>query len=442
MYGRVVFLHPDLGIGGAERLVVDAAVAVNRSGYGVKIITNHHDPTHCFEETMRPELNVVTVCQWFPRSFLGRFRALFACIRLLIATIYLVCTCNARTDLIFLDQISAPLFLLRLFGFKTIFYCHFPDLLLTERRSILKKIYRWPIDYVEERSTGCADKILVNSNFTAGVFHTTFTSLKETRVEVVYPVSSLDNLKLPPAVLDVQDVSKCTGDKMLCRKALPTGTIPASSKFVFVSINRYERKKNISLAMFALNHLIHHWDELVEANSETERAKPSDVHLVIAGGYDTRVPENVEHYEELVKLAKELMIDNQVTFVRSCLSEMKSLLIAASDAVLYTPEGEHFGIVPVEAMFLSRPVVALDSGGPRETIVHGSTGFLCPTDPISLLPPSFASLLAHFIEDPSLSGRMGRAGYRRAVEKFSFEAFRKHMCDIIIQMYEDKKHNA
>ena len=32
---RVVFVHPDLGIGGAERLVVDAALALQQRGHKV-----------------------------------------------------------------------------------------------------------------------------------------------------------------------------------------------------------------------------------------------------------------------------------------------------------------------------------------------------------------------------------------------------------------------
>lgn len=56
---RVVFLHPDLGIGGAERLVVDAAVALKSQGCDVQIWTAHHDPTHCFSETLDPDLPVV-----------------------------------------------------------------------------------------------------------------------------------------------------------------------------------------------------------------------------------------------------------------------------------------------------------------------------------------------------------------------------------------------
>ncbi len=47
---RIVFLHPDLGIGGAERLVIDAAVGLQSRGHKVTLFTSHCDPTHCFEE--------------------------------------------------------------------------------------------------------------------------------------------------------------------------------------------------------------------------------------------------------------------------------------------------------------------------------------------------------------------------------------------------------
>lgn len=48
--GCHVFFHPDLGIGGAERLVVDAAVGLKKKGAKVVIYTNHCDPNHCFDE--------------------------------------------------------------------------------------------------------------------------------------------------------------------------------------------------------------------------------------------------------------------------------------------------------------------------------------------------------------------------------------------------------
>ncbi len=46
----------------------------------------------------------------------------------------------------------------------------------------------------------------------------------------------------------------------------------------------------------------------------------------------------------------------------------RALLLAACRAVLYTPQHEHFGIVPLEAMAARRPVVAVNSGGPVESV--------------------------------------------------------------------------
>lgn len=59
---RIAIVHPDLGIGrayerhpsllgGAERLVVDAAKVLQQRGHEVIIYTSHHDKKHCFEET-------------------------------------------------------------------------------------------------------------------------------------------------------------------------------------------------------------------------------------------------------------------------------------------------------------------------------------------------------------------------------------------------------
>lgn len=53
---NVVFFHPDLGIGGAERLVIDAAVGLQQRGHRVTIFTSHCDPSHCFEEARDGEL--------------------------------------------------------------------------------------------------------------------------------------------------------------------------------------------------------------------------------------------------------------------------------------------------------------------------------------------------------------------------------------------------
>lgn len=47
---HIVFFHPDLGIGGAERLIIDAAVGLQKRGHRVTIFTSHCDSRHCFDE--------------------------------------------------------------------------------------------------------------------------------------------------------------------------------------------------------------------------------------------------------------------------------------------------------------------------------------------------------------------------------------------------------
>jgi alpha-1,3/alpha-1,6-mannosyltransferase len=54
--------------------------------------------------------------------------------------------------------------------------------------------------------------------------------------------------------------------------------------------------------------------------------------------------------------------------------------LSSATVLIYTPSNEHFGIVPVEAMYACVPVVAVDSGGPRESIIDGQTGHLVEAD--------------------------------------------------------------
>ena len=44
--------------------------------------------------------------------------------------------------------------------------------------------------------------------------------------------------------------------------------------------------------------------------------------------------------------------------------QQKGGLIARSTCLLYTPSNEHFGITPLEAMYLSRPVIAVRAAIP------------------------------------------------------------------------------
>jgi alpha-1,3/alpha-1,6-mannosyltransferase len=153
---------------------------------------------------------------------------------------------------LFVDQLSANLPLLKWLASKPLFfYCHFPDKLLARgRESVFKRAYRLPFDVLEEFSMEFADAVAVNSEFTRGVVAATWHNLVEnTDVRVVYPSVGLE-------------------DGSSKEKADEVGPL-WRDKRVLLSINRFERKKDVALAIKAF------------AALPTEKRK--DARLVIAG---------------------------------------------------------------------------------------------------------------------------------------------------------------
>jgi len=76
------------------------------------------------------------------------------------------------------------------------------------------------------------------------------------------------------------------------------------------------------------------------------------------------------------------------------------------------------GISILEAMALRRPVVASAVGGIPEVITDGVDGVLVPPgDAVAL-----AEAIVRLIRDPGLRERIGEAGYRTVVDRFSIDA--------------------
>jgi phosphatidylinositol alpha-1,6-mannosyltransferase len=72
-------------------------------------------------------------------------------------------------------------------------------------------------------------------------------------------------------------------------------------------------------------------------------------------------------------------------------------------------EVEGWGNVFIEAAACGRPVVVGDSGGARETLVHGETGLLVDGRSVAGVADAVATLL----EDPAYARRLGKAGRAR-----------------------------
>ncbi|KAK5656233.1 hypothetical protein OQA88_4994 [Cercophora sp. LCS_1] len=424
----IVFLHPDLGIGGAERLVVDAAVGLQKRGHKVVIFTSHCDPSHCFDETRDGTLDVRVRGNWLiPPTILGRFAILCAILRQfhLILSICLFSSelTYLKPTVFFVDQLSAGLPLLKSQSSAPIFfYCHFPDLLLARgRESLLKRLYRVPFDGFEKWSMSFADSIAVNSEFTKGIVAGTWPGLaRKKRLEVVYPAIDISALSDDKEVVD--EVPK-----------------PWREKRVFLSINRFERKKDVGLA--------------IRAFAGLRKDKRRAAKLIVAGGYDQRVRENVEYHKELVELAEGLGLKSatattlvsalssaadegvEVLFLLSVPGRLKEVLLRAARLLVYTPSNEHFGIVPIEGMLRGVPVLAADSGGPRETVVEGVTGWLRDPEEVG----EWTGVMERVLDGGKELDEMGRKGRERVSDKFAVEGMAERLDGIFEELVKGVK---
>lgn len=189
-----------------------------------------------------------------------------------------------------------------------------------------------------------------------------------------------------------------------------------SDQPTLISLNRFEKKKNVALAVEAF------------ARIRTQEPSASNLRLVLggtflaimgcddpnisAGGYDPRLEDNMLTLYSLIDLVskKHTLTYNVITpssspkavkipplnttpenpvvlFLLNFTTAQRTALLTSPSTIglLYTPANEHFGIVPVEGMLCGVPVLACDSGGPVESIVDKPaderTGWLRAPDP-------------------------------------------------------------
>lgn len=169
------------------------------------------------------------------------------------------------------------------------------------------------------------------------------------------------------------------------------------------------------------------------------------------GGYDPRVEDNVATLKSLLATAKSHKLsikittpetsrhtipasaldstNPDITFLLNFTTSQRSALLTSKNtlALLYTPTNEHFGIVPVEAMFCGVPVLACNTGGPTESIVDypndDRTGWLCPPD-----AQTWADALSEIIDlGANEREQMGVRSKARARALFGMEAMAERL---------------
>ena len=188
------------------------AESVLPAASNISIYTTRCDPNHCFSQVKKGgclDGCVIKRGGYVPASLpvfqYSLFTALFSNIRvcyLALCLVWDVLVNKKGIDVLVVDVLPSPLIVLKLLlpNLPCCFYCHFPDKFLVRntingvvisKPSLLRRLYRHPMDKLEEFALSYADSVGVNSNFTGGVFKDAFPSLKAAKPSVLYPAINL-----------------------------------------------------------------------------------------------------------------------------------------------------------------------------------------------------------------------------------------------------------
>jgi glycosyltransferase involved in cell wall biosynthesis len=90
---------------------------------------------------------------------------------------------------------------------------------------------------------------------------------------------------------------------------------------------------------------------------------------------------------------------------------------------------ESFPTTVLEGMSAGKAVIATNTGGATEAIVHGKSGFLIKNDD----PENFAQILTRLITDEHLRTEIGKEARKRYLKNYTLEVFHKKMQKFIQQ---------
>jgi glycosyltransferase involved in cell wall biosynthesis len=141
------------------------------------------------------------------------------------------------------------------------------------------------------------------------------------------------------------------------------------------------------------------------------RAAHHDFELVIAGMVDEK---SRQYFAKLQDMAEPI---GGIRFEIDVSDGRMQDLYGNCTCVLLSAFNEDQGLTPLEGMARGKPCIAVDRGGPRESVLHGRTGFL--EEPT---PEAFAAAMARIAEEAGLAERMGNAGLDH-VRNFTWDRF-------------------
>jgi len=255
-----------------------------------------------------------------------------------------------------------------------------------------------------------ADAIIAVSNGTKADIQAAYPDVDPARIHVIYNG------------IDLAEYQKTDQTQALA----DYGVDPSVPYVLFVG--RITRQKGVTHLVDAINYL------------------PTDVQVVLcAGAPDT--PEIAAELRQKVEAAR--AHHPRIVWIEKMVTKQEAIQLYSNARVFCCPSVyEPFGIINLEAMACRAPVVASATGGIKEVVVDGETGYLVPfeQDPVTSFPSDpekfardLAARLNQMLADPDRCRRFGEAGRRRVEDVFSWTAIAHQTIGLYKQLIENRK---
>jgi len=151
--------------------------------------------------------------------------------------------------------------------------------------------------------------------------------------------------------------------------------------------------------------------------------KHKDWKLII-GGYLSNSNRDKLYFEKIKTLSDGLNIEFKLNLTENELRE----LYANCYTVLFTAINEDFGLIPLEAMASEKPIISINDGGPKYTIINGKTGFLINSI------NEMSNIMINLSEHPNIVCEIGKNGRNHVLAHFTTEKFLNEMEHIFKRM--------
>ena len=247
---------------------------------------------------------------------------------------------------------------------------------------------------------------------------------KSTREDILraYPDVKPDRIHVIYNGIDLAEYQKTSETAALNNY----GVDPAKPYVLF--LGRITRQKGVTYLVDAIRYL------------------PRDTQIVLcAGAPDT--PEIATEMRQKVEDARRH--HPHIVWIEKMIAKREAIELYSNARVFCCPSiYEPFGIINLEAMACRAPVVASATGGIKEVVVDGETGYLIPFDQdlVTSFPVEaekfsrdLAAGINRLLEDPERCKRFGDAGRRRVEETFTWDTIARQTIHLYKQLVQQRR---